>query len=301
VRRVNDPRDPNPPAGGDPPPAGPGGFPPGPHGWARPPFAPELPDPEIAGFVPPDPDEPPPVELWSAVGDVPPLASVALVLAWGLVFLGLALRGGFDDTAAYVAWGANATGMTRPETAWRLLASTFVHAGLAHVFFNSLSMLIYGPAVERIFTRTAFWFVFAAGGVAGSLASLAWRAARDPAGFSISVGASGAIFALGGALLAAAVRLRARLAPGRARALGAAILFLVGQGFVAGFTRNGTDNAAHAAGLAAGLALGAALPLSPRLGGSPRAIALVRVLGTLAALALAGALALAVRGGLGIG
>lgn len=280
--------------------------PPGPAGspspWGAHPGAPAARDPfgdEPDGFVPPDPDEPPPVELWSAVGDVAPVGTVLLVLSWGLLFAGLALQGGLSDTAAFVAWGANATGFPRAETAWRLLASTFVHAGIAHVFFNALTMAMFGPAVERIFTRPGFAVVFAAGGAAASLASLGWRAAQSPAGFSISVGASGAIFALGGALLAAAVRLRSRLAPGRARALGAAILFLVGQGFVAGFTRHGTDNAAHAAGLAAGAVLGSMIPLSPRLGGSPRAAGLVRALGLLATLALLASLALAVRGGLG--
>lgn len=257
--------------------------PPGPAGspspWGAHPGAPAARDPfgdEPDGFVPPDPDEPPPVELWSAVGDVAPVGTVLLVLSWGLLFAGLALQGGLSDTAAFVAWGANATGFPRAETAWRLLASTFVHAGIAHVFFNALTMAMFGPAVERIFTRPGFAVVFAAGGAAASLASLGWRAAHSPAGFSISVGGSGAIFALG-----------------------AAILFLVGQGFVAGFTRHGTDNAAHAAGLAAGAVLGSMIPLSPRLGGSPRAAGLVRALGLLATLALLASLALAVRGGLG--
>ena len=145
-----------------------------------------------------------------------------------------------------------------------------MHAGVAHVFFNSLSMLIFGPAVERIFTRWAFWIVFALGGAAASLGSLLWRTAHSGPGLSLSVGASGAIFALGGALLAGAFRLRHRLAPGRARALGAALLFLLGQGLVSGFTRLGTDNFAHATGLVAGAALGAVIPLSARLQG-PRA------------------------------
>jgi hypothetical protein len=79
--------------------------------------------------------------------------------------------------------------------------------------------------------------------------------------------------------------------------MGAAILFLVAQGFVSGVTRNGTDNIAHAAGLAAGALLAAWIPLSPRLGGRPSG--LVRVIGALSALALATSFALAVRGGLG--
>jgi rhomboid protease GluP len=234
------------------------------------------------------------------VGDVPPWGTGLLLLAWAAVFALLAARGQMGDSVTYLLWGASATGLPPLESAWRLLASTFVHAGVAHVFFNSTSMLIFGPAVERIFTRWAFWIVFALGGAAASLGSLLWRAAQHGPGLDLSVGASGAIFALGGALLAGAVRLRHRLAPGRARALGAALLFLLGQGLVAGFTRLGTDNLAHAVGLLAGAAIGAVVPLSARLGG-PRPGFAVRALGAAGALALALSLALALRGGLGLG
>ena len=258
----------------------------------------EPPDPDAfdPDLIPADPDEPPPVELWSAVGDVPPWGTALMMLAWGAVFLCLALRRAIGDTDALFRWGASAPGLDAGETAWRLLASTFLHAGMAHVFFNGLSMIIFGPAVERIFTRWGFAVIYAVGGALASLASLAWRASH-PAGYSISVGASGAIFALGGALLMSAWRVRRRLAVGRARAMAGALLFLIGQSLSAGFTRNATDNAAHTGGLLAGVLLGALIPLSPRLGGPARAPVL-RALGTLAALALAVSLALAVRSGL---
>jgi membrane associated rhomboid family serine protease len=251
----------------------------------------------VPGYVPPDPDEAPPVELWRTVGDVTPWGTALLVVSWAVLFAALVLRREIDDPQALLAWGGSAPGLPARDTVWRLLASTFVHAGAAHVFFNTVSMLIFGPAVERILTRPGFWILYAAGGAAASFASLMRRAALDPTGLSVSVGASGAIFALGGALLVCAFRVRHRLAPGRARALGAAMLFLVGQGFAAGFTEHATDNTAHAAGLAAGALLGTVLPLSPRLGGPPAAPAL-RALGIIAALALAASLALGVRGGL---
>ena len=249
------------------------------------------------GYLPPDPDEPPPVELWSAVGDIPPWGTALLLFAWAAVFAAIALRREIGDPQALFAWGASAPRLDVLDTAWRLLASTFVHAGVAHIFFNATSMLIFGPTVERIFSRWGFWVIYAGGAAAASLASLVWRALRHDAGLSISVGASGAIFALGGALLSSAYRVRHRLAPGRARALGGALLFLIGQGLAAGFTRHATDNAAHAAGLVAGAVLGTMVPLSPRLGGAATD-RLMRVLGTIAALALAVSLALAVRGGL---
>jgi membrane associated rhomboid family serine protease len=253
-------------------------------------------DPELAalGYVPPDPDEPRPLELWAAVGEVRPWGTLLLLLSWAAMFLLVGLRGAFAEPDGLLAWGANATHLQLRETAWRLLASTFLHAGATHLFFNATSLFVVAPAVERIFTRWRFWLVYVAGGAVASLASLAWRDMRG--GASLSVGGSGAIFALGGALLLAAIRLRHELAPTRARALAAALLYLIAPGFAAGYARPGTDNVAHAAGLACGALLGALLPLDPRLGGRPPG-AWVRTLGTAGVLALAASLVLAVRGG----
>lgn len=248
---------------------------------AEPPVDPVI-DP---GFVPPDPEEPPPLELWRAVGDVPPWGTTLLLLSWAVVFALFVFRRELGDHSALYAHGASAAGGAVLETGWRLLASTFLHAGVLHLVFNGATMLVFGPAVERIYTRWGFWIVYAGGGAVASLASLTWRSWRG-GGASISVGASGAIFALGGALLVGAFRLRRRLAPGRARALGAAMLFLVFQSLSGGFTRVGTDNAAHAAGLIAGAVLATLVPLSDRLGGRPAGFA-IRVLGAFAALALA--------------
>jgi rhomboid protease GluP len=261
------------------------------------PLAPDPLDDELTafGYVPPDPDEPPPLQIWAAVGGVRPWATVLLLVVWGAMFLLTATRGALVEPGGLLAWGANATQLAWREAAWRLLASTFLHASVAHIFFNATSLLIVGPAVERSFTRWRFWVVYALGGAAASLASLAWRGAHD--GASLSVGGSGAIFALGGALLVAVLRLRRRLAPSRARALAASLLYLIAPGFAAGYAHPGTDNVAHAAGLACGALLGALLPLDPRLGGRAPAM-LERVIAALCVFALTAALAMALARGL---
>src|SRR5438046_1180998 len=116
-----------------------------------------------AGYIPPDPDEPPPVELWRAVGDVQPWGTLLVLFPCAAMFLLLAARHALDDDYSLLAWGASATGLPARESAWRLLASTFVHAGPGHLFFNATTLLIFGPAVERVFTRWGFWIVYAAG------------------------------------------------------------------------------------------------------------------------------------------
>jgi rhomboid protease GluP len=257
---------------------------------------PPLEAPEFdPGYVPPDPDEPPPVELWRAVGDVLPWGTLLVLFPCAVMFLLLAARHALGDGDSLLAWGANAAHLPPLESAWRLLASTFLHAGPGHLFFNATTLIIFGPAVERVFTRWGFWIVYAAGGAVASSASLLWRDAHG-SGASFSVGASGAIFALGGALMVGAFRLRHRLAVGRARSLAAAVLYLAGTGFAEGFTHNGTDNIAHAAGLASGALIAMGLGVSPRLGGRG-AGALTRGLAVLAVLALAVSLACGIRSG----
>ena len=256
-------------------------------------------DVEAAGYVAPDPDEPPPVEL-GRVGDVLPWSTSAVLFAWATVFFWFAARGQMELNAAYLAWGANVGGRPALETAWRLLASTFLHAGAAHVAMNAVNLLLFGSSVESVFSRWSFWIVYAGGGAAASAGSLAWHAWRYGDTSRMSVGGSGAIFALGGAMLASAIRLRGRLAVGRARALAAGALFLLTQSLVAGFSHLGTDNAAHASGLAAGFAIGALLPVSERLGGA-RTPAAVVVAGGCAVTAVLLALGFAVATGLGGG
>jgi len=274
-----------------------------PEAASAPPGSPEAfparPEDPLAGFVPPDPDEPAPLELGRAVGDVRPWGSVVLLLAWGLVFAWFSARGVVGQGAALFAWGADAAGRPALETAWRVIACTFLHAGALHIALNAVSLLMFGPAVEALYSRAGFWTVYVGGGATASLASLAWRTWRH-AEAGLSVGASGAVFALGGAMIAAAVRLRGRLAVGRARALGASALFLVAQALASGFQELGTDNAAHAGGLAAGVVLGLLAPMSERLEGR-RPGWPGRTVGVLAATALVAAFVVSVVSGLRAG
>jgi membrane associated rhomboid family serine protease len=246
-----------------------------------------------------EPDEPETVDLWRTVGGERPWATAVLLLSWCALFAVLGLRGETGHTSAYARWGASLTFVRGWGDWWRVLSYTFLHASIAHLALNGLTMLIVGPAAERVFTRAHFWLIFAGGGAVSAVASQTWRALPPHAAQSASVGASGAIFALGGALLAAAWRLRKRLPVSRARALAGALLPVLFQGFVAGFVHPGTDNAAHAGGLAAGLVLGASLPLDPRLTGRPLP-RVTRLAGQAAAIALFAALAIAVASGLGL-
>lgn len=251
----------------------------------------------LTGPPPEEPEEPEAVDLWRTVGDVRPWGTAVLLLSWCALFAALALTRAFDRSSALAAWGASLSGPEGWREPWRWLSYSFLHAGTAHLFFNGLAFALYGPAVERVLTRWHFWLVYAGGAAVAALGSLVFRAWISPDARGVSVGASGAIFALGGALLAAAWRLRRRLAPGRGRALAGSLVLLLSQGLVAGFTHRGTDNGAHLAGLLFGVGLGSVLGLDPRLGerGPNR---FTRALGLIALVALAAALLRAVAGGI---
>lgn len=85
---------------------------------------------------------------------------------------------------------------------WRLITTTFLHGSILHILFNMYALWLFGPVLERRFGSLSFGSLYLAAGVAGGvlyqlLGSDAW-----------AVGASGAIFGLFGALLAASYRQR---------------------------------------------------------------------------------------------
>ncbi len=86
------------------------------------------------------------------------------------------------------------------KSVWTLLTSMFLHAGLGHLFVNMMSLLFIGNFIERIIGRKRFlWFYLISGIVAGLffvVFSFILKSNLDVA----AVGASGAIFGLGGLL-----------------------------------------------------------------------------------------------------
>src|SRR5688572_25197671 len=95
---------------------------------ASPPHARRLLD-EVVPEVDEGPEpEPPSLELWSEVGDVRPSGTLLLLLAWAAMFALSGAFRAFSQPGGLWALGASATGMPAGESAWRLIASTFLHA-----------------------------------------------------------------------------------------------------------------------------------------------------------------------------
>lgn len=211
--------------------------------------------------------------------------TIGLVGATLLAFLaalaaGAPLAGG--DPELLIRLGGNFAPLTTGGEWWRLGTALFLHAGLVHLGFNMIALYQAGSVVERLFGSAAFALVYAGAGLAGGAASLWWR--QD----TVSVGASGAVFGVYGALVAYLSIGHLREAPGMLRQFRASALLFVGYSLAFGFIAPGIDNAAHLGGLVGGALLGAGFA---RSGGPVPRRHPWRLAAALAALAaLAGAL-----------
>jgi rhomboid protease GluP len=153
----------------------------------------------------------------------------------------------WPSAAELVEWGANdgARVILRHEY-WRLITSVFIHGGLLHLAVNMWSLLVIGPLVERLYGNLVFTFLYLAAGIGGAIASIAASPVR------VSVGASGAILGVLGALLAFLITHRRSipisvLKPLRSNAV-AIIVFMAILGTVVA----SIDQAAHLGGLTTG-------------------------------------------------
>jgi rhomboid protease GluP len=150
-------------------------------------------------------------------------------------------------------WGANYGPLSLGPDPWRILASTYVHAGIIHIALNMWCLWNLGFLAERIFDPWTYVLTYTFCGLAGSLSGLWWHPR------SVGVGASGAIFGLAGALIAALylgdLPISRQAIQGTLRSL----LVFAGYNLFFGAAVPGIDNSAHMGGLVAGLALGAVL------------------------------------------
>lgn len=128
---------------------------------------------------------------------------------------------------------------------YQLITSMFVHASIAHIAGNMLFLLVFGLRGEEMFSLPEYLAVYFLGGLTGNLLSLVFLPLNIP-----SVGASGAIFAMLGAVV-----IHAR------RTMGQSIITALIYAFFFLFLSVAPDvnNLAHIGGLATGLILGYAL------------------------------------------
>ena len=92
------------------------------------------------------------------------------------------------------------------KRSWTIITSMFIHNGFWHLFGNMITLFFFGRAVYQLVGSNKFLLVYFVGGIAGNLL---YVLLGDP--LSLAVGASGAVYAIAGALVVMAPRIRVLL------------------------------------------------------------------------------------------
>ena len=132
---------------------------------------------------------------------------------------------------------------------YRIFSVALVHGGLMHLGFNMYSLMVLGNPLEAAFGKNKVLFIFFFSLLIGSLTSSYFASPS-----SYSVGASGAVFGLFGALAIVGKRIGADTR---------SIYVIIGINFVIGFALGGVDWKAHLGGLIGGV-IAAQLTLNKR-------------------------------------
>ena len=133
---------------------------------------------------------------------------------------------------------------------WRLLTCMFLHFGVRHLFNNMLVLAFVGDRLEKSAGKVRYMIIYFGGGLLSSLASVGFEYWSGD--FYVSAGASGAIFAVVGAVAWIVIRDRGQF---QEISMFQIIMFILFSIYL-GFQNGGVDNAAHVGGLISGFALG---------------------------------------------
>ena len=151
---------------------------------------------------------------------------------------------------------------------WTIVTSIFVHADIWHILFNMITLYFFGTFLIRLVGTRDFLIIYFLGGIVGNIFFMLFALLVGPI-FNIDhrflfytvVGASGAIFALGGALAILTPKLRVFIFPIPVpMPLWVAVL----GGFVILSVMPGIAWQAHLGGLVTGLVAGLLLRKSIR-------------------------------------
>ena len=169
--------------------------------------------------------------------------AVANIIVFLLLSFGGRMEGGMymlEHGAMYVPF------VVEYKEYYRLFTCMFLHFGFSHLMNNMLTLVVIGWNVEMFVGKIRFLVIYFLSGLGGNLLSMAvdiWK--QD---YSVSAGASGAIFGLTGAMLCLAILNHGRA--GNITKQGMIVMIFIS--LYTGFTSGGVDNFAHIGGLLTG-------------------------------------------------
>ncbi len=134
---------------------------------------------------------------------------------------------------------------------WQPLTSMFTHVEVLHIGFNMIALWILGPQLELVLGRLRFTALYLLSGLMGSAVVYWFSAESTP-----TLGASGAIFGLMGALLVLALKVGSDVSQ---------LLVWIGINFAITFFAGANISwQGHLGGFVGGMALAGVLAYAPR-------------------------------------
>lgn len=173
-----------------------------------------------------------------------------LLLANIVMFIILTVKGGSTDLNTLVDFGAIVDNGPHKGEWWRYGAAVFLHNGFSHLFFNCFALLVFAPPLERLLGWWRYALLYLGGGILANVLSIAITT-PEPYVIRVSVGASGAIYAVYGAFLYIALLQRAMMDESSRKTLYGLLI----TGIIMTFAVPRIDWGAHIGGLVAGFFL----------------------------------------------
>ncbi|KAJ7962870.1 Rhomboid-like protein [Quillaja saponaria] len=171
------------------------------------------------------------------------------------------LLGPTSSTLQYLG-GLEKNLVLEDKEGWRLLSCMWLHAGVIHILANMLSLLFIGIRLEKEFGFVRIGLLYVLAGLGGSIASCL-HINKHIDQRVISVGASGALFGLLGAMLSELITNWTIYANKCAALL--SLVLVIALNLAVGFIP-GVDNSAHIGGFISGFFLGFVLLMRPQYG-----------------------------------
>ena len=158
-----------------------------------------------------------------------------------------------DGSSVLLAIGNNNYRSLQQGELYRLILSAFLHVNIFHLLCNMYALIAIGSQLENFIGKTKYTLVFLGSAIVGNLFSAVISN-------NMSVGASGAIFGLLGAILYFGYHYRLYLGS----IIKTRIIPVIIINLLLGFMMPGIDNAAHFGGLVGGYLVIMALGLKDK-------------------------------------
>lgn len=185
-----------------------------------------------------------------------PWVNIALVAVNVIVFLICT----FTGDLLYNKGALGVTEIAGDGSYYRIITSMFLHSGVQHLFSNMIVLYYVGEIVEKKIGHILYMAIYFLSGIAGAVFSMGYELMTR--NYYSSVGASGAVFGVEGAVLMLVILYHGKL---EYMTIGR-LMFAIAFSLYCGFTSTNVNNAAHVGGVLMGFALMAVIALlCPRI------------------------------------